>query len=316
MPISRALPLLIILLVAAALPAQKAGLSERALDVDGTEREYLLRIPRGFKKSDKKRAPLVVMLHGRTSNGNRAASSYYGWSKLADKEGFVAVFPTALGTPTSWQAAFTGKPTVDTKFLAKLIDTVVAELLLDKDRVFMTGHSSGGFMSYSFAAMHADKVAAIGPVAGLNIGRTKPKMPVSVISFHGIADNVVAYDKKNGKKAKWRGMPSALESASAFAKHNGLGALPERTELQGGRVLLDTWANDKSSVRVELYSLEGWGHGWPRSRKVHATQMIWKFFEEHARPPLDQLQKKGPEKKGPEKKGPGKKGNQKRRAKV
>lgn len=81
-------------------------------------------------------------------------------------------------------------------------------------------------------------------------------------------------------------------------------------------MLLDTWANDKSSVRVELYSLEGWGHGWPRSRKVHATQMIWKFFEEHARPPLDQLQKKGTEKKGPGKKGPGKKGNQKRRAKV
>lgn len=297
MPISRALPLLIILLVAAVLPAQKAGLEERTLDVGGTEREYLLRIPRGFKKSDNKRAPLVVMLHGRTSNGKSAASSYYGWSKLADKKGFVAVFPTALGTPTSWDAAFTGKPTRDTKFLAQLIDAVVAELSLDKDRVFMTGHSSGGFMSYSFAAMHADKVAAIGPVAGLNIARTKPKVPVSVIAFHGIADNVVAYDKENGKKATWRGMPSAMESAAAFAKHNGLAANSVRTELQDGRVLLDTWAADKSSVRVELYSLEGWGHGWPRSSKANATQMIWRFFEEHARPAPSEQPKKGKQKR-------------------
>ena len=147
----RNLPILasfaVLLLPALAL-AQKSGTHERTLSVDGTEREYLLHIPRGFKKSKKKQSPLVVMLHGRTSNGKQAASSYYGWTRLADKEGFVAVFPTALGRPTSWQAAYRGKPTVDTKFLSQLIDEVVEELLLDKDRVFMTGHSSGGFMSY------------------------------------------------------------------------------------------------------------------------------------------------------------------------
>ena len=284
MPTSRTVSLFAVLLLPAMLLAQKSGTEERTLKVDGTEREYLLHIPRGFKKSEKKRAPLVVMLHGRTSNGKQAASSYYGWTKLANKEGFVAVFPTALGRPTSWQAAFRGKPTVDTKFLVELIDTVVGELSLDKDRVFMTGHSSGGFMSYSFAAMHPEKVAAIGPVAGLNISRDKPKVPVSVISFHGMADDVVAYDNEHGKGAKYGGMPSALASAAAFAKHNGCAAKPERTELQKGSVLLDTWADGTSGTRVEFYSLKGWKHGWPTGRaKVAATQLIWQFFVEHAR---------------------------------
>ena len=293
----RNLPILasfaVLLLPALAL-AQKSGTHERTLSVDGTEREYLLHIPRGFKKSKKKQSPLVVMLHGRTSNGKQAASSYYGWTRLADKEGFVAVFPTALGRPTSWQAAYRGKPTVDTKFLSQLIDEVIEELLLDKDRVFMTGHSSGGFMSYSFAAMHSDKVAAIGPVAGLNISQGKPKLPVSVIAFHGIADDVVAYDSEHGKNAKYSGMPSAIESAAAFAKHNGCDAKPIRTDLHGGKVLLDTWKDGKASTCVMLYSLVGWKHGWPNGRsKLSAAKLIWQFFEDHARKPAAAKEKRG-----------------------
>jgi len=290
---TKSLFLLACLLMPALLLAQKPGTEERTLKVGDTQREYLLHIPRGFKKDSKQNqkqpAPLVIMLHGRTSNGKAAASSYYGWTKLADKEGFVAVFPTALGRPTSWQAAFAGKATADTEFLTQLIDEVVGELLLDKDRVFMTGHSSGGFMSYSFAAMHPDKVAAIGPVAGLNISRDKPKLPVSVISFHGIADDVVAYDKVNGKNAKYGGMPSAVESAAAFAKHNSCTADPVRTELHDKKVLLDTWADGAAGTRVELYSLEDWKHGWPSGNsKVSATELIWKFFQTHARQPEGQ----------------------------
>lgn len=278
------LPFAVLLLQTLAL-AQKPGVVERTLEVEGTQREYLLHIPRGFEKDSKVQAPLVVMLHGRTSNGKAAASSYYGWSKLADDKGFVAVFPTALGQPTSWQPAVgAGGATPDTKFLALLIDTLVTELRLDKNRVFMTGHSSGGFMSYAFATVHPDKVAAIAPVAGLLVSRATPKVPVSVISFHGMADDVVAYDAEHGKKAKYRGMPSALESAAAFGKHNGGADKPERTELHDGKVHVDTWADGKQGTRVQLYSLEGFGHGWPNGKsKVDATPLIWAFFEEHAR---------------------------------
>jgi polyhydroxybutyrate depolymerase len=288
MQTSNSLALLSCLMISTALLAQKPGTQERTLEIGKSQREYLLHIPRGFSKNKNKKnpAPLLLMLHGRTSNGKQAASSYYGWKQLADKEGFVAVFPTALGTPTSWRPGYSSKATTDTTFLTQLIDEVIEELQLDKERVFMTGHSSGGFMSYSYAAMHPDKVAAIGPVAGLNISRITPKVPVSVISFHGMQDDVVPYGTAGGKTGNYGKMPSAIGSAAAFATHNHCAAKPVRTELHGGKVFLDTWANGDAGTSVQLYSIKEWKHGWPNGRsKVSATKLIWEFFESCARQP-------------------------------
>ena len=267
--------------------AQKSGTHERTLEANDRTREFLLHIPRNYKKEVRKQpVPLLIMLHGRTSNGAVAASRYYGWKELSEKEGFVAVFPTALGSPTSWQGAWKSKKTNDSVFLSDLIDLMLEELKVDEQRVFMTGHSSGGFMSYSFAASHGDKVAAIGPVAGLVMDKSKPALPVSLISFHGMADSIVPYGK-----SRW-GMPTAMESAELFARHNGCQA-SERTELNKGKVHLDTWVKGKNSTEVHFYSIEGGSHGWPQGGKnsVPASELIWKFFEAHPR--QDAKKKKG-----------------------
>ena len=259
--------------------AQKQGTTSRTLESSGEQREFLLHIPRRYKQAAKKApVPLVVMLHGRTGSGRVASSPYYGWKQLADKEDFVVVFPTALGEPTSWKGAWRGKPTEDSVFLAELIDLLQDELKIDPDRVFMTGHSSGGFMSFSFAATHGDKVAAIAPVAGLAVGRGKPALPVSLISFHGMEDDVVPYEK-----SPW-GTPNAPESAALFAKHNGCGPVA-RTELKKGLVHLDLWKDGDAGTEVALYSIAAGGHGWPRGgrKSVAATALIWEFFKAHPR---------------------------------
>lgn len=264
--------------------AQKPGLHEHTLSSGGKDRAYLVHVPKGYSKTAKKKLPLVVMLHGRTSNGKQAASSYYGWRKLADEEKFIVAFPTALGRPTSWKGAWRGKPTEDSNFLSALIDHLVKTLHVDADRVFMTGHSSGGFMSYSFAATNADKVAAIGPVAGLMVGQHVPSSPVSVISFHGMADDVVAYDDDHGKRAAYKGMPSAIESAAHFAKCAAC-AERKRTEEARGKVKVDTWAGGRRGTNVVLHSIVDGDHGWPKKRShgIDATKTIWEFFEKNAR---------------------------------
>ena len=285
-PKSRALlaPLVLLLLgTALGSPclAQESGTHKRTLKSNDKERQFLLHIPRNYKKAVKKEsAPLVIMLHGRTSNGAMAASRYYGWKELSEKEGFVAVFPTALGSPTSWEGAWRGKKTNDSVFLSDLIDLMLEELKIDENRVFMTGHSSGGFMSFSFAASNADKVAAIAPVAGLVMDKSKPALPVSLISFHGMADSIVPYGT-----SRW-GTPTAMESAELFAKHNGCKAA-ERVELNKGKVHLDTWIKGKKETEVHFYSIEGGSHGWPQggSKSVAATELIWEFFEAHPRKP-------------------------------
>ena len=268
-------------LTVAPCAAQKKGTTARTLESGGVEREFLLHIPRRYKQVSKKApVPLVVMLHGRTGSGKLAARPYYGWKRLADKEDFVVVFPTALGKPTSWKGAWRGKPTEDSVFLAELIELLKGELKIDERRVFMTGHSSGGFMSFSFAATHGDLVAAIAPVAGLAVDRSKPSSPVSLISFHGMDDDVVPYEK-----SKW-GTPNAPESAALFAKHNGCGDV-ERTELNKGKVHLDQWKDGEAGTEVAFYSIEGFGHGWPQGdrKSVAATELIWAFFETHPRKP-------------------------------
>lgn len=256
-----------------------AGTHNLTLEVGGVERKYVLHVPRSYGAADRKgEVPLVLMLHGRTSSGVQAASRYYGWTGLSEEEGFVVAFPTALGKPTSWKASWAGRPTDDSRFLADLIDEIVDEFEIDPSRVYMTGHSSGGFMSYSFAATHGDKVAAIGPVAGLSIDRKRPAAPVSVISFHGMADRVVPYGRN-----RWRAA-TAVESAERFAKHGDCKAM-DREELQGDRVHLDRWVNAKDGTEVALYSIEGGDHGWPRGgrRSPPATKLIWEFFEAHPR---------------------------------
>ncbi len=263
---------------------QKPGTSIRTFESGGKQRTYVLHLPRTYRKKQKKLMPMVFMLHGSGGTGKGAASFYYdNWKNLADKEKFVAVFPDALGSPTRWKS-WGGQPTADTKFLAALIDKLTAEFPIDKNRTFMTGHSSGGYMSFSFGAVHPEKVAAIGPVAGLYGGAKVPSVPLSVISFHGMADNVVGYESDLKSKAKFSGSRGAVESAAFFAHANG-STKSERKDIKKGRVHIDTWAKGKDNTQVVLYSLEGWGHRWPKlgSRSIAATELIWKFFKSHPR---------------------------------
>ena len=294
-----------------ARPRAEAGTFRRVLEVDEVERQYLLRVPGAYDAAERAAPmPLVLMLHGRGSNGSQAASDYYGWSKLAEEEGFIAVFPTALGTPTSWRASWAGRPTNDSLFLAALIDELMGAYDVDPLRVFMTGHSSGGFMSYSFAATHGEKVAAIGPVAGLSMDRARPDAPVSVVSLHGTADRTVPYGRN-----RW-GAASAMESVERFAEHGECEPLPAE-ELPNGRVRLDRWSNQETGIEVALYSIEGGGHGWPRSRRrsVPATEVIWAFFEAHPRRPAEEEaegEARGASEEGPEEKDPKRKGTEKK----
>lgn len=276
------------LLFAPLVVGQNGGTLERKLTVGDAERSYLVHVPKRYDA--RQQVPLVLMLHGRGSSGRQAASRYYGWKPLSEKHGFVVVFPEALGRPKSWKPSWGGRKTSDGTFLDKLIDSLSTEFKIDRARVFMTGHSSGGIMSFSFAATHSDKVAAIAPVAG-TIGtesgrRTltvpKPKGPVPVVSFHGMNDKVVPYDKERGKNAAYNMLVSAPKSAGFFAKHNGCADKPLRKDLENGKVHVDTWGGGKAEV--VLYSIEGAGHAWPSGRRggIDATKLAWAFFEKHS----------------------------------
>ena len=65
---------------------QNPGTQHRTMQSGQQKREYLLHIPQGYQKDQPELLALVIMLHGRSSNGQRAASRYYGWTELAERE--------------------------------------------------------------------------------------------------------------------------------------------------------------------------------------------------------------------------------------
>jgi polyhydroxybutyrate depolymerase len=128
-------------------------------------------VPAGYDPNTP--APLIVLLHGFAGSG-AGQDTYMGFSALANEYGFLFVNPDGLLNPGSsryWNATnsccdFFAAGTDDSGYIRGLIDTVRAQYSVDDRRIFITGHSNGGFMSYRMACDHADIVAAIASMAG------------------------------------------------------------------------------------------------------------------------------------------------------
>jgi predicted peptidase len=158
-------------------PAQEAKRSEKA------KLNYLLYLPPGYEKAEKK-FPLILFLHGAGETGKDLNKvKVHGPPKIVQKKTdfpFIVVSPQA---PTrGWRPAS----------LLALLDDVCANYKVDKDRVYLTGLSMGGFGTWSLAAAAPDRFAAIAPICGGGDPRTAEKiknLPIWV--FHGTKDNAV-----------------------------------------------------------------------------------------------------------------------------
>src|ERR1700749_3954690 len=109
-------------------------------------------------------APLVVMLHGAFGDGQQAENSY-GWDQLADSAKFVVAYPDGMGQ--TWNAhGCCGKAAAenidDVGFITTMVGQISAAMPIDPSRVYATGISNGGIMSYALAC-NSGIFAAIGP---------------------------------------------------------------------------------------------------------------------------------------------------------
>lgn len=174
--------------------------------------------------------PLIVLLHGYTLSGE-GQDAYMGLSDLVDDYGFLMAAPdgTKENGPDEnrfWNASrsccnFFESEVDDSTYLADLIDSIKGDYNVDDTRVFLVGHSNGGFMSYRMAHDHSDTIAAIASLAGADQseGRPTPDDPVHVLQIHGTADTVISYE--GGVFRGGAPHPGARESVEAWAAHNG-----------------------------------------------------------------------------------------------
>jgi polyhydroxybutyrate depolymerase len=286
------------------VPRLSGKLSRGTLEVGGLKRTYRTYVPQGLAKG----APLVVVLHGSGQNGMQMRrTTGYGFERLADQQGFAVVYPD--GYEGYWNACnivgdySANKLNIDDLgFLTELIDKLIAEIGVDRDRVFALGLSRGGHMAFRLALEAPSRFRAVAAVAA-NVPtpenfKCKPagQGTSSVMIMNGTKDPLNPFE---GGEVKLFGLlkrgkvRSSRESGQYFADLNDLTGVPETKEIpptEEAHVEQVLWRND-SKVEVELMAIHGGGHGIPQPyvryprllgptpKAPNGPEVIWAFFE-------------------------------------
>ena len=290
------------------VPQLSGKLTKGTLTVGGLTRTYRAYVPRGLARG----APLVVVMHGSGENGARIRiETGYGFERLADQRGFAVVYPD--GFEGYWNACnivgdySANKLNIDdVGFLTGVVDNLVAEIGVDRGRVFAIGISRGGHMAFRLALEAPSRFRAVAAVsANLPASENFKCKPAghgtsSIMIMNGTKDPLNPFD---GGEVELFGMfrrgkvRSSRESGQYFANLNNITGRPETnlTEVADGvRVEQLLWRNN-SGVEVEVVAIHGGGHGIPQPYRRHprilgptprepnGPAMIWAFFERQRR---------------------------------
>lgn len=253
-----------------------------SVTVGTVTRTARVHVPASYDPS--KRTPLVINLHGRTSNGTQQAWLSHAIQK-SDAAGYIVMHPESSTSPTSWNAGggccdpAAAQNVDDSGFIRKLLDDAEAKLCIDTSRVYVTGLSNGGYLAHRVACEMTDRIAAIGPVAGLlQLQTCAPTKPMPVMLVHGTSDTLVPYDWVPPTVNYWKAKNQCTTQATTY---------------QNGAATCVTHGGCTGGADVVLCTITGGGHQWPggeevpflgtKSDDIIATDAMWNFFVAHPR---------------------------------
>ncbi len=171
-------------------PVRDLGMEYHYEEVDGWMREWYVYIPSAVKDNPQRKVPMVFAMHGYTCSGE----IYIGnsdWHKVAEKYGFIVVYPSALHGRVSmpdcglmpewaplaaWNVFEEEDRPDELRFFYYLLDRMLAEYPVDETRVFASGHSWGSLMTQMLALGMTDRFAAVAPCSGVFFGGASERM--------------------------------------------------------------------------------------------------------------------------------------------
>lgn len=157
--------------------------------VDNTLQPYRVFVPASYDRA--KAHPLVIALHGMGGDENSYFDSYKnGAFKVeAEQRGYIVACPKGR-EPASMYVGAAEQDVLD------VIAEVKRAYNIDADRVYVTGHSMGGFGSWSIAMNHPELFAAIAPIAGGGNPMGMKKIShIPQLVVHGDNDKTVPVDR-------------------------------------------------------------------------------------------------------------------------
>jgi len=287
----------------AGAPASPSPVASKPADVVvGGDRPVSVPVPATYDAATP--APLLVVLHGYGSSGSEH-EAYFHLDEAAQGRGFLTAYPDGTKDANGnrfWSATdaccdFDRTGVNDVAYLAGLITEIQSKLSVDPKRIYVTGHSNGGFMSYRMACVHADVIAAIVSLAGAtfaNPADCAPSAPLGVLEIHGTADDVIAYTGGTiqglGSGRAMSNYPGAETTAATWATYDKCEPTPTKVDehvdvdagLEAAESTVTRWTACQPGSGVELWTIPGGGHAPDLSDAFPGA--VLDFLEAHPKP--------------------------------
>lgn len=262
---TRAMKLLmpILIVAGAALPASTVTYTFK---VNGTSRTALVYVPAGTAKP-----PLVISMHGVgiPASWNQGMMLF---EPIADTAKFIVVYPSAVNL--SWDLSGTS----DINFITTIIDSMVKKFNVDRTRVYASGFSMGGMMSWYLECKIPDKIAAIVPGDGYPLGGASgcsETRHVPALHIHGLADDFVAYSGIHAflKTVETRyGCPTKADTTKPYPVGKDGRDSAQLASKSGS--YYEHWGpctKNGLTSEVNLISVDGMVHDWATPGKANAN---------------------------------------------
>ena len=276
----------------------------------GIYREYLIHVPANYTSS--KPIALLIALHGGFGSGV-SMEKFSNFNSISDRDTFIVVYPS--GFQKHWNDGRNvnlyetqSKNLDDVGFIEALIDSLSTHYKIDQKRIYATGASNGGMMSYRLALELSTKIAAIAPVIAnipSNLADKKPVRPMPVLIINGTADPLMPYE---GGDVKFRNKSigkvlSSKQTFDLFSSFNNCSndikttSLTDSAPEDGCTATVYTHLNCQEDHSVILYCIQNGGHSWPGGsqylpktvignvcKDFNASEVIWSFLRKYKLP--------------------------------
>ncbi len=244
-----------------ALLAIVPAAAQKTITVNGTARSFVEYVPANLGS----KRPLLISCHGM----NQDANYQKGMLKvetLADKEKFVTVFPEGINR--GWDISGDR----DINFILAIIDRMVADYDIDRNRVYLSGFSMGGMLTYHAMTKIADKIAAFAPISGMPMGGMSytSKRPVPIIHTHGTTDDVVAFNRVQPILDGWIERNKCSKTPTTTKSYKGYAHATKHV-----------WGGGTDGVQVVLLEFANKGH-WISNDGLYTCDEIWNFCKNYS----------------------------------
>ncbi|MDB3994677.1 prolyl oligopeptidase family serine peptidase [Gammaproteobacteria bacterium] len=282
---------------------------QRMVIHEGVEREYIIHVPENLNQD----SPIVFVIHGYTGSAEGIAA-YTGMNNIAEREGFIAVYPQ--GTIDSNGNTFFNvgyefnddSPINDVSFIRELVRSISQEFNLKRKKAFATGMSNGGDMSYLLACTSSDLFKAVAPVAGVLMKGLKDSCelssPVPIFEIHGTADKISLFEGDLNNEGGWGAYYDLPSTIDFFAERYQLTnkSVKQMTSKESGAdydIFFERHWTEDLEEEVWMYRIEDGRHVWPGiklnwwdnplawfyfgsgNEDINASEEVWAFFKKY-----------------------------------